>query len=194
MSLSDDNIGLPSNSESPDLDWSQVRETVFILNLAVGQIFASLKDGDESIGTLSDDFIGMAGDLTDIELLANHISSETDKDINTDSKQLITDRCKSISQGVQKSIVTFQFYDRLCQRLERVSDGLTDVASLIGDSNKLYNPFEWNKLHQKIHTNYGTEEERKMLSLLKDGYSVAQAIEKVASSANDTVDEPVELF
>lgn len=201
MRFSADDFRTSLNSDSPDLDWSQVRETVFILNLAVGQIFASLKDGDESIGTLSGDFIRIVGDLTEIESLANRISfetdeniSENDKDINTDSKQLITEKCKSISQGVQKSIVTFQFYDRLCQRLERVSDGLADVANLIGDSDKLYSPFEWNKLHHKIHTSYGTEEERKMLTLLKDGYSVAKAIEEVVNKTNTPIDDPVELF
>lgn len=194
MNFAVNNVGIPSNSDSPDLDWSQVRETVFILNLAVGQIFASLKDGDESIGTLSDDFINMAGDLTEIELLANRISADTDENINIDSKQLITKRCKSISEGVQKSIVTFQFYDRLCQRLERVSDGLADVASLIGDSQKLFNPSEWSKLHQKIHTSYATKEERKMIELLKNGYTVAKAIDEVIKITNTPTKDHVELF
>ena len=44
----------PSNSENPDLDWSQVRETVMMLNLAIAQISGTLKDGDESVASLAD--------------------------------------------------------------------------------------------------------------------------------------------
>ncbi|THB73000.1 MAG: hypothetical protein D6B28_04535 [Gammaproteobacteria bacterium] len=183
-----------SNAESPDLDWSQVRETVFILNLAVGQILASLKDGNESIGTLSDNFINMAGELTEVELLAGRISIDADQHINTESKKQIIEHCKSVAGSVQKSIVTFQFYDRLCQRLERVSDGLNGVADIIGNPAKLYNPFEWNKLHQKIHTSYSTEEERQMLELIKNGCSVHDAIEKVVTQSDISDEDSVELF
>lgn len=183
-----------STADAPDLDWSQVRETVFMLNLAVGQILASLKDGNESIGSLSDNFINMAGELTEVELLAGRISLDADEHINTESKKQIIKHCKSVNSEVQKSIVTFQFYDRLCQRLERVSDGLTGVAGIIGDPSKLYNPFEWNKLHQQIHTSYGTKEERQMLDLIKKGHSVHEAIEKVESNQPDSNEETVELF
>ena len=188
------NFSFASTASSPDLDWSQVRETVFMLNLAIGQICASLKDGNESIGSLSDHFINIAGELTEVELLAGRISIDADEQINQESKKQIISHCKSIADVVQKSIVTFQFYDRLCQRLERVSDGLSGVAGIIGEPSKLYNPFEWNKLHQKIHTSYGTEEERQMLDLLKQGFSVNEAIDKVASDVRKSERDDVELF
>lgn len=183
-----------STAAAPDLDWSQVRETVFMLNLAVGQILASLKDGNESIGSLSDNFINMAGELTEVELLAGRISIDADEHINSESKKQIIEHCKSVNSEVQKSIVTFQFYDRLCQRLERVSDGLSGVAGLIGDPAKLYNPFEWNKLHHQIHTSYSTEEERQMLELIKKGHSVHDAIEQVESKRTESDEDTVELF
>ncbi len=184
---------IASSAASPDLDWSQVRETVFMLNLAVGQILASLKDGDEGIGVLSDNFINMAGELTEVELLAERFSTDAGQNINEDSKEQIIRHCKSVTNSVHKSIVTFQFYDRLCQKLERVSVGLSSVASLIGDPEKIFNPSEWDKLHRVIHTSYGTEEERQMLELLKQGYSVPEAIEKVVIK-NNSDEEAVELF
>jgi hypothetical protein len=45
----------------PDLDWSQVRETVLMLELAVGQIEAAMKEGNSSVEVLTDSFTSMAG-------------------------------------------------------------------------------------------------------------------------------------
>ncbi|MDT8382877.1 MAG: hypothetical protein RRB22_00520 [Gammaproteobacteria bacterium] len=43
----------PSNSDNPDLDWSQVRESVMMLDLVIAQIAGSLQDGDESVASPS---------------------------------------------------------------------------------------------------------------------------------------------
>jgi hypothetical protein len=42
----------PSTSARPDLDWSQVRETIMMLNLAVAQIEMALKDSGGSVEIL----------------------------------------------------------------------------------------------------------------------------------------------
>ena len=50
-----------TSAHSPDLDWSQVRETVLMLELAVGQIDAAMKEGNSSVEVLTDSFTSMAG-------------------------------------------------------------------------------------------------------------------------------------
>ena len=42
-----------SKANQPDLDWSQVRETLRMLHLAVAQIDMSLREGEGSVQTLS---------------------------------------------------------------------------------------------------------------------------------------------
>ena len=56
-----------SHSEAPDLDWSQVRETVRLLNLAVTHIEESMRDGDDSVEHLADSVTTMAGTIQLIE-------------------------------------------------------------------------------------------------------------------------------
>ncbi len=57
-----------STASSPDLDWSQVRETLRMLHLAAAQIDVALKDGDESIDTLSNSFTSMIGSVNTIAM------------------------------------------------------------------------------------------------------------------------------
>lgn len=51
----------PSTADKPDLGWSQVRETVLMLGVAMGQIESAMKDGNESVAVdvLSDSFTSM---------------------------------------------------------------------------------------------------------------------------------------
>ena len=52
-----------SSSQRPDLDWSQVRETINMLTLAVAQMEASINDGDQSVGDLSNPFTFIANNI-----------------------------------------------------------------------------------------------------------------------------------
>jgi hypothetical protein len=36
-----------SNAQQPDLDWSQVRETVKLLSVSSAQVEASMREGDD---------------------------------------------------------------------------------------------------------------------------------------------------
>ncbi|MBM4182360.1 MAG: hypothetical protein FJ209_12505, partial [Betaproteobacteria bacterium] len=53
----------PSTAARPDLDWSQVRETILMLNLAVAQIEIALKDSSGSVDVLAESFTGMYGNI-----------------------------------------------------------------------------------------------------------------------------------
>lgn len=190
MNILSDEIG-PSTSVDPDLDWSQIRETIFMLNLAIAQIVSSMTEGDESVDDLSNNFIKMAGDVKEIQLHASMI--EDSPIVNNNSKQEILDKCDCIEKSVEASIVRYQFYDRLRQRLERVSESLTNLADLIGDSSKIFNPEEWKKLHESVRSGYATREEREMLELLFKGASVQDAIKTVIQQCSEEQDS-VELF
>ena len=55
-----------SSSSNPDLDWSQLKETVLMINLAIAQIKQSMNDGNASVDTLASSFTALATNLTDI--------------------------------------------------------------------------------------------------------------------------------
>ena len=50
-----------STPARPDLDWSQVRETILMLGLAISQIEMAMKDSGESVDMLANSFITMFG-------------------------------------------------------------------------------------------------------------------------------------
>ena len=56
-----------SSARNPDLDWSQVRETILMLALAVAQIEMSMRESDGSVEVLSNSFTSMVGQVKMIE-------------------------------------------------------------------------------------------------------------------------------
>ena len=48
---------IKSSASNPDLDWSQVRETVSLLRLAAAQVDFSMRDGEKSVNALTDSLL-----------------------------------------------------------------------------------------------------------------------------------------
>jgi len=174
-----------SPSTNPDLDWSQVRETVRMLNLAVAQTEMSMKEGDESVDTLTDAFTTMVARVQVIEKMA-----KSDKDI--DAEQII-EQCEAVSNEMQHVISAFQFYDKLTQRLSHVSHSLDALGNLVSDSSRLYNPIEWSLLQEKIISKYSMPAEHHMFELVMQGKSVDEILKHAPASVKNNNDD-IELF
>ena len=172
-----------SRAQQPDLDWSQVRETVRMMNLAVAQIEMSMKEGDDSVDTLTDAFIAMAARVKVIETLAK------DKE-DHESKQIV-EQCESVSSEMQHAIIAFQFYDKLTQRLSHVSLSLAGLVDLVGDNTRLYNPIEWSLLQEKIKSKYTMPAEHEMFEKMMQGMSVEEVLEQ---SQYTDIKGDIELF
>ncbi len=179
----------PSNADKPDLDWSQVRETVMMLNLAIAQISETLGEGEESVASLANSFTSMAGNVQTAHLAAEQLPDSTEK--NT-----IINNCQSVTHEMHQAIVAFQFYDKLSQRLAHVSKSLNVLGSLVSDPAKLYNPYEWKGLQEKIKSKYTVESERIMFEFILKGRTVEEALELAKQNRieNEKDDDDVELF
>jgi len=141
----------PSTANSPDLDWSQVRETLRMLHLAAAQIDMAMKDGDESVDTLSNSFTSMIGSVNTIAMaVADLDGSGSTEEIKT----VIEQNCEDVTGRMHNSIMAFQFYDRLSQRLSHVTHSLESLAELVGDQSKLFSPYAWKGMQEKIRSNY----------------------------------------
>lgn len=179
----------PSTSEKPDLDWSQVRETVLMLNLAIAQISGTLKDGDDSVAALADSFTTMVGNVETAHLAAEKLADSAEK-------TTIVNNCVSVMDEMQHVIIAFQFYDKLNQRLSHVSSSLGVLANLVSDPGKLYNPYEWRGLQKKIQSKYSIESEQYMFECILNGGSVEDALRvaKEMQEEHQQKDDDVELF
>ena len=105
------------------LNWSQIGETLTLLALAVAQIDTSMKEGNDSVDTLTHSFTSIASKS---RLLLDHFAK-----VDPDAPQDIKDAAEIIHQEVGKAVVAFQFYDRLSQRMEHVGESLEKMGHLI---------------------------------------------------------------
>jgi len=177
-----------SSADNPDLDWSQVRETVLMLNLAVAQIERSMRGGDDSVTSLAKLFIGMAEKINAIKKVLDELPAH-------EVKPFIGESCKDLSESMQTAIVSFQFYDRFSQRISHVCNSLASLGELIDDPQRLYNPREWSQLQSLIRSKYNIDIDRQMFDALLKGASVEQAMALEENCKKKTEEEDnIELF
>lgn len=182
-----------STAANPDLDWSQVKETVLMLRLAAAQIDFSLHEGNSSVDALTDSFTTMAASMQAIERRAQQLFSQHGIDDHLSQEMLA--HCDSVSSKVQQAIVAFQFYDKLVQRLDHVVDSLSKLGELVGDSTRLYSPREWRGLQEQIRSRYTMGAERELFDALMNGEDIQRVLDKMREWAQTTsADDDIELF
>ena len=180
----------PDNKSSPDnpnLDWSQIKETVLLLHAATAQIQSSMTEGDESVTALTKSFTTLVGKVNIIGEAAEGLQESTEK-------QTILSNYHDVLDQVQSAIIAFQFYDRMTQRLEHVSHSLGSLSELIGEDERVFNPYEWKGLQKKIQSRYTNESDRMLFEAILDGASVEKALEMAKEKASQEQDDEIELF
>lgn len=181
-----------SRAQSPDLDWSQVRETVLMLELAAGQVEAAMRESGNSVEVLTGAFTRLADTLSRISGAAAALPSEGAAGA---ARQDIEAGMAEVSQQVHHAVVAFQFYDKLAQRLSHVCHSLADLSNLVADKGRLYNPGEWVDLQQSIRAKYTMVEEVAMFEAVVHGTPVQEALEHfMAEREQATAGGDIELF
>lgn len=163
-----------STSSEPDLDWSQVHETILMLNLATARIEFCMRDGDDSVETLTDSFTTIAGNVAKLRGAMDSVleGQEVDEAIKND----IQTTGEEVSKKMQSIIIAFQFYDKLVQRLTHISKSMAALGALVGDPTRLYSPHEWKGLQEKIRSTYTMSDEKKLMDALIGGATVEEVI------------------
>jgi hypothetical protein len=175
-----------SDSSRPDLDWSQVKETVKLLTVSVAQVENNMKEGDVSVNTLTESFTSLVGRMNSINELIGSMEPSNEKDE-------ALEHCVKTSEKIQASIVAFQFYDRLQQSLSHVAASLKGLTALVEDPDRLYKPSEWGDFQKEIRGRYTMESEKVMFDAIISGKSIDEAIQ-LAAKVDDVDDDEIELF
>ena len=181
----------PSTAVSPDLDWSQVRETVRMLFLAVAQIEIALRESDDSVEHLTNAFTTMVGYENVIALAVDDLPADENTAIVRDT---IKQNAEKVSSEMQGAIMAFQFYDKLTQRLAHVSSSIEELSDLVGDMQRIYNPYEWKGLQTKIKSKYSMREEHEMFDSVMKGGDVRDAIRKYNDAHKKDLEDDIEFF
>lgn len=183
-----------TRARTPDLDWSQVRETVLMLELAAGQVEAAMRESNSSVDALTDTFTAMADSL---RLVEDAIATLPDTVGNSMVVNSIREGTGQVSAKVHHAIIAFQFYDKLAQRLDHVCHSLEGLSQLVNDHGRLFNPGEWVALQEQIRSKYTMEEERAMFDAVIQGMPVKEALDHYMEARMKEVEESggeIELF
>ncbi len=190
MNMTVEDLKSGTRAHMPDLSWSQVRETMLMLELAAGQIESAMKDSNSSVDVLTDSFTTMAGYL---HMISSTLTTLPDEGMVGDTKQNMLEAAGNVTGMVHQSIMAFQFYDKLSQRLGHVCHSLAALNELVGNQHRLFNPQEWVALQEKIRSKYTTVEEKAMFDAVINGMPVHEALEKYMSEMKDKGSD-IDLF
>lgn len=189
--MTDANAPRGTSAHAPDLNWSQVRETVLLLELAAGQIEAAMTDSGASVETLTGAFTGMAESM---RAVSDAVAALPESGEAGDARQRLLGAADQVSGMVQQAVIAFQFYDKLAQRLAHVTHSLGDLADLVADQGRIFNPREWVGLQQRIRAKYTTADERTMFEAVMVGTPVNEAIAAYIEAMRQKPVDDIELF
>jgi hypothetical protein len=184
------NLPRGTSAHMPDLNWSQVRETVLMLELAAVQIEAAMKDSNSSVEVLTESFTTMAGYM---RMISDTVQTLPDQGEVGAAKQNLSGVSEHVSSMVHQAIIAFQFYDKLVQRLAHVGISLGGLSALVSEPQRLYNPSEWVGLQDKIKAKYSTRDEIAMFDAVMNGVPVQEAVAKFMADMKEKSDD-IELF
>ncbi len=186
-----DTIKLGSRANNPDMDWSQVRETVLMLELSMVQIDTALRDSRSSFEVLSSTFTAMANFLSSQQETLHSLPTTEEGEA---MKAGVLETGSHVMSMMNEAIISFQFYDRMGQRLDHVCHSLHSLSQLVADRSKIYSPEEWMNLQDLIRSKYTTPEERDMFDAVVLGVPVEEAINKYVANLQEKAGGDVELF
>lgn len=178
-----------TTAHSPDLGWSQVRETVLMLELAAAQIDAAMRDSSVSVDVLTASFTNMAETL---RLITGTLAG--DDAAASETRERLLGAASAVSGMVNEAVVAFQFYDKLAQRLAHVTHSLGELSELVGDRQRIFNPQAWVELQDRIRSQYTTPDECEMFEAVMAGTPVAEAIARYVEAIRQRKGDDIELF
>jgi 6-pyruvoyl-tetrahydropterin synthase len=156
------------------LEWKELSQTIMALNLSIAQIDLSMTEGSYSIDTLIDTFNFMREGL---DRLNHSVLNDEIQDV-AELKLRLLQESQVLSEKVTASIVAFQFYDKLSQRLQHVSKSLSSLSDIISHEERTVDEAKWNSFLEKMAKYATMREEYELYELIfTQGLSGEQAIE-----------------
>lgn len=154
-------------------NWRHIQETINMLYLAICQIEATMTDSNHSVETLTQSFTQLANHT---RIVGNHIQELQNIDELQAFKNDMVRTTDEMQHNINASIRAFQFYDRVCQRLDHIAASLEKVTRVIGDEEQRNCEQTWTGVQQEIKNSYSMEAERLMFEFIMRGASVEEAL------------------
>jgi hypothetical protein len=161
-----------------------------MLNAAVAQIRNSMSEGDDSVNALGHSFTFMMEQMARMAEIAGSMPESPAR-----SEIIAADR--EVAARIQHVVTSFQFYDKLVQRLAHVSHSLGQLAELVGDEGRIYNPHAWSSLQDAIKAKYTVDADKQMFEAIISGATVEDALalaQSLRQSSTQEANADIDLF
>ncbi|WP_373018106.1 hypothetical protein [Thiomicrorhabdus sp.] len=183
---------MTTGTEEFALGAEEVQQTILILNLSVAQIDLSITEGDHSVNALIDSFTYMSQHIEEIQQSSQNIFDlVADNEAAQSYNALLANQTAELASKMQQAIIAFQFYDKLSQRLNHVSHGLSGLAEIVSHEMRVKNREEWEAFKKSVRKGTTMREEEELFELIFDQHlPVEEAIEIMCSRMRARMNEP----
>jgi len=164
-----------NNNEPHVLTHKELRKTIMTLNLSIAQIDLSMTEGEYSVDGLIDSFNYMRSEIERMKTVAMtpNVSIENIRDI-------VNEEASVLDQKFTSSIVAFQFYDKLSQRLHHVSESLSVLTDIISAETRSVDAQVWDVFLKKMERYASMQEEYELFELIfKKGVTTQNAVQEL---------------
>ncbi|TQV82911.1 hypothetical protein [Aliikangiella coralliicola] len=161
---------------------------VMLLQLAAAQLALSLQETEKPFNDLTKLFLEIVQHHRQIDDLLQQTPAP---DI-----QLLHELHKQTEAKVKTSVMDFQFYDRMSQRLHHILSNLQQAILVLNDNESFQDENEWEKIFNKIEESYTMQEEKELYLAIKRGEGFETAVKNLISKTQqkDAIESDIELF
>lgn len=166
----------------------QPTNQVMLLQLAAAQLSLSLEETEKPFNDLTRLFLEIVQHHNQIdELLQQKPMPDIDK---------LHQLHKQTEAKVKTSVVDFQFYDRMSQRLHHILSNLQQAILVLNDIDNFQDEQQWQKIFDKIEQSYTMQEEKDLYLAIKKGEGFESAVQNLIKKTHEkeAIETDIELF
>jgi len=159
-----------------------------LLQLAAAQLSLSLQETEKPFNDLTKLFLEIVQHHRQIDEL---LQQKPAPDI-----QKLHELHKLTEEKVKDSVMDFQFYDRMTQRLHHILSNLQQAILILGNTENFQDDAQWQKIFERIEKSYTMREEKELYQAIKQGEGFESAVKKLInkSHAKEAIKTDIEFF
>jgi hypothetical protein len=166
-------------------------QITLLTRLAAAQIQVSVTEADREVNALTEAFTDIVEQDRALRDLVKELPENTELQ---GIKKSISEQTTALGSNVQNAIVAFQFFDRMCQRLEHSIQCLKELSDLeLADVDSKISAIS--SIRENIYQSYSMEEERILFDAVLKRENFEDAIKVYRDSREQAEDEDdIEFF
>ncbi|MFT5520750.1 MAG: hypothetical protein ACI9IA_001347 [Enterobacterales bacterium] len=164
-----------------------------LTRLSAAQIRVAVTESGDNVDSLTQSFREI---VSQDKLIRDKIEQLPDDSATQQIKDDIAIISTELRANINDAVVAFQFYDRLCQRLDHTSECLRNLSE-IEDHELQSSEDELIKLRDNVYNHFTMIEERQLFDAILSSKDFEQAIKDYSLARKESIEEEsddIELF